>query len=68
MMRLRLPLITIAFVVALSAADVSGVWNMTLRADWTTIPALVCSFSQSGQNLTGSCRAIGDTSGDDKTH
>ena len=45
MMRLRLLLIMLALTVPLSAADVSGIWNMNLKADWTTIPALVCTFS-----------------------
>jgi hypothetical protein len=57
----------LALTVPVSAADVSGVWNMSLKADWTSIPALVCKLSQSGRQLTGSCRADGDSSGDEVT-
>ena len=64
MMRLRLLLTMIALTVPLSAADVSGIWNMNLRADWTTIPALVCTFYQRDEQLTGSCRAEGGSSKD----
>ena len=42
-----------------AAADVSGVWEMTLKSDSTTIPRLVCTFAQSGQELTGSCKLVG---------
>ena len=64
MMKLRLVLIVLAFGVPAWAADVSGTWDMSLKADWTSIPALVCTFSQNGQRLNGSCKARGDSSGD----
>jgi hypothetical protein len=66
-MRLRLLLTMLALTVPLSAADVSGIWNMNLKADWTTIPALVCTLSQNGPQLTGSCKARGDSSGTELT-
>jgi hypothetical protein len=50
-------------VVSVSAADVSGRWAMTLSADWTRIPNLVCAFSQKGQDLSGTCRAAADPNG-----
>lgn len=56
---LLLPLMMLALPLPASAADVSGDWNMSLRADWTNIPALVCKFSQNGEQLTGSCNAVG---------
>jgi hypothetical protein len=67
MIRLRLLLAMLALTVPLSAADVSGIWNMELKADWTTIPALVCTFSQNNRLLTGSCKARGDSSGTELT-
>jgi hypothetical protein len=59
MTKLRLSLIMLALTVRVSAADISGMWDMDLKADWTTIPALVCTLSQSGQQLVGSCRPPG---------
>jgi hypothetical protein len=32
---------------------------MTLKSDSTTIPRLVCTFAQNGQELTGSCKPVG---------
>jgi hypothetical protein len=52
-----------AFAVSVSAADVSGVWDMSLKANWTSIPELVCTLSQNGQGLTGSCRAAAERNG-----
>lgn len=65
MMKFCLSVMLLAFAVRVSAADVSGVWNMNLKADWTTIPALVCRLSQDGQQLTGGCRAVRDSSEDE---
>ena len=64
MTKFCLSLIVLAFTVPVSAADISGTWGMSLKADWTNIPALVCTFSQNGQQLLGSCRPVGGTSGD----
>ena len=55
---LLMPLMMLALPLPASA-DVSGTWNMSLTADWTNIPALVCKFSQNGEQLTGSCNAAG---------
>jgi hypothetical protein len=61
-MKFRLALVMLAFTLPVSAADLSGIWDMSLKADWTSIPALVCTFSQNGQQLTGSCRPPGTSS------
>lgn len=64
MTKLRLALFVVPVLVMLvSAADVSGVWDMSFKADWTSIPDLVCTFSQKGQELTGSCKAAGERNG-----
>ena len=64
MTKLRLALLLLpVLVVPVSAADVSGRWAMTLSADWTRIPDLVCTFSQTGQEFSGSCRAAADPNG-----
>ena len=58
MTKVRLALFAVPFLaVSVSAADVSGMWGMSLKTDWTSIPDLVCNFSQKRQELTGSCRA-----------
>ena len=64
MMKLRLPLVMLALTVPISAADVSGIWDMHLKAEWTSIPALVCRFSQNGQQITGNCRPPGTSDRD----
>jgi hypothetical protein len=57
MTRIRIALLlTSIFAAPVWAADVSGSWNMTFKADWTTIPDLACSLSQKGQRLEGRCR------------
>jgi hypothetical protein len=38
---------------SVSDADVSGTWGLTFKADWTSIPDLVCKLSQKGEKLTG---------------
>lgn len=35
-----------------AAADVSGVWELTLQSDSTTIPRLVCTLARHAQQLT----------------
>lgn len=42
-----------------SAADVSGNWKMTFKADWTSIPNLACTLSQKGERLEGTCGGEG---------
>ena len=59
MKRLLVLLAILALARPAFAADVSGSWNMSLSATWTNIPALVCKFSQNGEQLTGSCNAAG---------
>src|SRR5687767_9089068 len=48
-------LVMVTSVSAVSAADITGTWSMTLTADWTTIPQLVCTMTQKEQELTGRC-------------
>jgi hypothetical protein len=56
----RLALLVLpVLVLPVAAADVSGVWDLTLKTDSTTIPRLVCAFDQNGQELTGSCKPPG---------
>ena len=62
MRKFRVPLVMLALTVPVSAADISGTWDMSLKADWTSIPALVCSFSQNGEQLAGNCRPPGTSS------
>jgi hypothetical protein len=50
--------------VPVSAADVSGDWKMTFKADWTSIPDLACALSQKDQRLEGTCRGEGAQSND----
>lgn len=60
MPRLRaVALIAFMLVARVSAADVSGVWALTVTAEWTTVPELVCTFSQDDEALTGTCRSAG---------
>ena len=64
MTKVRLALFMLPVLIAsVSAADVSGTWTMTLSADWTRIPGLVCSFAQKGQELSGTCKAAADPGG-----
>ena len=64
MTKLRLALFAVpVLVVSVSAADISGLWEMGLKADWTSIPELVCNFSQKGEELRGSCRAAREPDG-----
>ena len=49
-----------AVLILCTAPDISGNWDLTLKADWTSIPALSCTLSQDGQKVTGSCRAAGE--------
>ena len=59
-----LPLVMAVGLMSVAAADVSGIWKMNLTADWTTIPELVCTFSQKGKALSGGCReAAGKSDG-----
>ena len=61
MSKLRLVFLAMVLtVLPLSAADVTGAWTMTLKADWTAIPQLVCQLSQKDQEMTGRCSAGGD--------
>jgi hypothetical protein len=53
--------------VSVSAADISGSWNMSFKASWTTIPDLVCALVQKGDRLEGTCKAGGDAKGVDLT-
>jgi len=57
-------LLLAAFVVPVSAADVSGDWKMTFKADWTSLPDLACALSQKNQRLEGTCRGDGASSND----
>lgn len=58
-------LLSSVFAAPVWAADVSGSWNMTFKADWTSIPDMACTLSQKDQRLEGTCRdATGRT--DDK--
>jgi hypothetical protein len=64
MTKVRLAMFALpALVVSVSAADVSGTWKMSFKADWTRIPELVCTFSQKGQELSGRCKAAGEADG-----
>jgi hypothetical protein len=64
MTKLRLALFAVpVLVTSVFAAEISGLWEMSLKADWTSIPELVCNFSQKGQELRGSCRAARDPGG-----
>lgn len=57
MRRIRIALLlSSAFVTPAWAADVSGNWTMTFKADWTSIPDLACTFSQKDRRLEGTCR------------
>jgi len=49
-------LLLAVFAATVSAADVSGNWKMSFKADWTTIPDLACTLSQKDQRLEGTCR------------
>ncbi|MGH9238020.1 MAG: hypothetical protein ACRD3G_08275 [Vicinamibacterales bacterium] len=57
-------LLLAALVLPVSAADVSGNWRMTFKADWTSIPNLACTISQKDQRLEGTCRGEGAQSND----
>jgi hypothetical protein len=57
-------LLLATLVVPVSAADVSGNWKMTFKADWTSIPNLACTLSQKDQRLEGTCRGEGSQSND----
>ena len=52
-------LLLATLVVPVSAADMSGEWKMTFKADWTSIPDLACALSQKDQRLEGTCRPAG---------
>ena len=41
--------------VSVSAADVSGKWRTTLKADFTSFPELICTLSQKDKQLSGGC-------------
>ena len=59
-MSYRLTLLVLPmFILSVVVADVSGVWEMTLESEATTIPRLACTFAQKGQELTGSCKPVG---------
>src|SRR5215207_6281673 len=59
-MTLRLALFVLSvLVVPVAPTDVSGVWELSLTSDSTTIPRLVCTLAQNGQDLTGSCTPAG---------
>ena len=59
-----LPLVVVAGLVSVASADASGKWKVNLTADWTTIPELICTLSQKGQKLSGSC---GEAASDGKS-
>ena len=61
--RLALFVVPVLVISVSAAADISGIWEMGLKADWTSIPDLVCTFSQKGQELTGSCKAAAEPNG-----
>ncbi len=66
MARTRLVALTVPLLlVPLCAADISGSWKMSFKASWTTIPDLVCTLSQKGERLEGTCKAGGDAKGVD---
>jgi len=40
---------------------ITGTWDVALKADWSAaLPDLVCTLTQKGQALTGSCRPAAD--------
>jgi hypothetical protein len=60
MSRIRFALCSLPILLAsVSAADVSGSWRMSFKADWTSIPDLACTLSQKDDKLSGSCRNAG---------
>ena len=42
------------------APDISGNWELSMTADWTRIPSLVCTLVQTGPDLRGDCRPAAD--------
>jgi hypothetical protein len=48
---------------AVTASDVTGDWNLSLKADGIQIPPLTCALEQKGQQLAGTCKADGDPEG-----
>ena len=55
-----LPLFTAAALLAVPPADISGAWDLLLKADWTSIPALTCTIVQKDSAVTGTCKSAGD--------
>jgi len=59
-------MITAVLMVSLIAAapapkGISGTWDVKLKADWSAaLPDLVCTLTQKGQALTGTCRPAAD--------
>src|SRR5688572_31964635 len=50
---------------SVSAADLWGIWKMPFKVTWASIPDLVCTLSQKGERLEGTCRAGDDPMGVD---
>ena len=56
MLRIRIALLlSSVFAMPVWAADASGNWDMSFKADWTRIPDLACALSQKDQSLEGTC-------------
>ena len=49
--------------ISVFAADISGTWELRFKADWTSIPGVVCTLAQKGDELTGSCQAVDEPQG-----
>jgi hypothetical protein len=47
------------FVFPLATADISGSWDLNLKADGASVPPLTCTLVQKGSEVTGSCKAAG---------
>lgn len=47
------------FLFPLATADISGTWDLNLKADSASVPPLTCRLVQKGSEVTGSCKASG---------
>ena len=47
------------FLFPLATADISGNWDLNLKADSASVPPLICTLVQKGSEVTGSCKAAG---------
>ena len=57
MTRIRIALLLSSIFAAPAwAADVSGNWSITYKADWTSIPDMSCTLAQKDQRLEGTCK------------